>query len=121
MHLSKFVSYRAHCVQVPSKIIDATRLSDGAYVTLKLIKPSVHPYEVEIGQYFSSESLRDDPANHCVPIYEVIPIPEEPRVILVMPLLRDYVSPPFSTFGEVVECFRQLFEVCTIVLLLNFF
>lgn len=73
----------------------------------------MHPYEVEIGQYFSSESLRTDPANHCVPIYEVIPVPEEQRVIIVMPLLRDYTSPPFCTFGEVVECFRQLFEVCT--------
>jgi len=82
---------------------------------LKIIKPWRHPYEVEIGQYLSSELLRADPANHCVPIYEVIPIPEEEqRVIIVMPLLRDYASPPFSTFGEVVECFRQLFEVCTL-------
>lgn len=93
--------------------MDATRLSDGAYVTLKIIRPSLHPYELEIGQYFSSESLRADPANHCVPIYDVIPIPEDQRVIIVMPLLRDYVSPPFCTFGEVVECLRQLFEVCT--------
>jgi len=112
--LRKTVTYWTHCTQVPSKIIDATRLSDGAYVTLKIIRPSVHPYEVEIGQYFSSESLRADPANHCVPVYEVIPIPEEQRVIIVMPLLRDYTSPPFYTFGEVVECFRQLFEVRTL-------
>ena len=71
----------------------------------------MHPHEVEIGRYFSSESLQADPANHCVPIYDVIPIPDEQRVIIVMPLLRDYVSPSFFTFGEVVECFRQLFEV----------
>lgn len=108
------MSHLSHRLQFASKLLDATRLSDGAYVVLKIIRPSQHPYEVEIGQYLSSESLRADPTNHCVPIYEVIPIPEEEqRVIIVMPLLRDYLSPPFCTFGEVVECLRQLFEVCT--------
>lgn len=28
-----------------------------------------------------------------------------------MPLLRSYDDPAFDTFGEAVECFRQLFEV----------
>lgn len=28
-----------------------------------------------------------------------------------MPLLRLYSDPHFDTFGEVIECFRQLFEV----------
>jgi hypothetical protein len=51
-------------------------------------------------------------ANHCVPVYDVLPVPdEEDRVIIVMPLLQEYLRPPFRTIGEAVECFRQLFEV----------
>ncbi|KAH7906825.1 hypothetical protein BJ138DRAFT_1071218 [Hygrophoropsis aurantiaca] len=99
--------------QIPwvTHILDATRLSDNTFVTLKIISKSVHPYEVDIGQYFSSESVASDPANHCVPIYEVLEIPNEPdRVILVMPLLRLYDDPRFDTIGEVMECLRQLFE-----------
>ncbi|KAL4063905.1 hypothetical protein V8B97DRAFT_1989976 [Scleroderma yunnanense] len=92
-------------------LLDGTRLADGQYVTLKIIRQSVHPYEVEIGQKFSTEPLRSNSANHCVPIYEVLPIPESnDKVIIVMPLLREYTSPPFCTIGEAVECFRQLFE-----------
>lgn len=51
-------------------------------------------------------------ANHCVPVYDVLSVPdEEDRVIIVMPLLQEYLRPPFGTIGEAVECFRQLFEV----------
>ena len=28
-----------------------------------------------------------------------------------MPLLQEYLQPAFSSIGEAVECFRQLFEV----------
>jgi len=93
-------------------ILDATRISDGAYVVLKIISQSLHPYEVEIGRFFSSEPLRSDPANHCTPIYDVLSVPDDKdKVIVVMPLLRAYTSPQFGTIGEAVECFRQLFEV----------
>lgn len=92
-------------------IIDATRLSDGRYVTLKRIKKSVHPYEIDIGLYFSSGSLASHPENHCIPFYDILSLDDNETVIIVMPLLRSYADPPFDTFGEVVECFRQLFEV----------
>jgi hypothetical protein len=92
--------------------MDATRISDGAYVALKSIKPSVHPYEVEIGTYLSSSPLASDPQNHCVPIYEVLDVPDvDDRVILVMPLLRKYNHPPLQTFGESVDFFQQIFVV----------
>ncbi|KAH7907466.1 hypothetical protein BJ138DRAFT_1129149 [Hygrophoropsis aurantiaca] len=94
-----------------SHILDATRTLDGTYVTLKVIKKSVHPYEAEIGQYFSSEPVASAPANHCIPIYEVLQPPnDDDRLILIMPLLKSYSKPRFDTFGEVIECFRQLFE-----------
>jgi hypothetical protein len=54
--------------------------------------------------------------NHCVPILDVLAVPDEERDIIVMPLLRRYSNPPFETFGEVVDCLRQLFEVLDPVL-----
>lgn len=78
---------------------------------LKLVNKTYHPHEIDIGRYFSSQPLAISP-NHCVPLYDVLPVPdEEDRVIIVMPLLQDYLRPPFHTIGEAVECFRQLFEV----------
>ena len=92
--------------------MDATRISDGAYVTLKTIKPSVHPYEADIGTYLSSEPLSSDPKNHCVPIYEVLQVPDvDDKIVLVMPFLRRYDHPSLQTFGESVDFFQQVFEV----------
>ena len=94
------------------QVIDATRIPDGKVVTLKRINTTEHPYEVDIGMYFSSKTLASLPANHCVPIHDVLILDgEEDFAIMVMPLLRPYTNPRFDTFGEVVECFRQLFEV----------
>ncbi|OSX65916.1 hypothetical protein POSPLADRAFT_1177373 [Postia placenta MAD-698-R-SB12] len=90
-------------------IIDATRVSDGALVSLKKISTSVHPYEVEIGQYLCSEELIADPNNHCIPLYDVLQDPDEENVtIVVMPLLRECDDPEFKTVGEVVEFIQQL-------------
>ena len=81
-------------------------------VTLKRIKRRDHPYEAEIALYFSSQALVSQPANHCVPVYEIFAVDgEDDTLIMVMPLLRLYSDPSFDTIGEAVECFRQLFEV----------
>ena len=96
------------------QIMDATRLSDGKYVTLKRVNKSVHLHEVDIGLYFSSGILTvtSHAANHCVLIYEVISLPDDTDiVILVIPLLRAFADPYFDTFGEAIDCFHQLFEV----------
>ncbi|KIJ60042.1 hypothetical protein HYDPIDRAFT_139776 [Hydnomerulius pinastri MD-312] len=91
--------------------IDATRTSDGTVVSLKRFKRKHHPHEVDIALYFSSETLASQAANHCVPIWEVLAVEDvDDTVIIVMPLLRAYSDPHFDTFGEAVECFRQLFE-----------
>ncbi|KAI0930004.1 hypothetical protein AcW1_008785 [Taiwanofungus camphoratus] len=94
-----------------SHLLDATRISDGEMVVLKRISTLAHPYEVQISQLFSSEPLSVSPQNHCVPIYEVLEVPDEcDTVLLVMPLLRRYNNPQFQTVGEAVEYFRQVFE-----------
>lgn len=79
---------------------------------LKKISRKVHPHEVEIGQFLSSEPLASDPCNHCVPILEVLQDPEDKNIqLLVMPLLHMCITPDFVTVGEVVKFFRQAFEV----------
>lgn len=93
------------------RIMDATRLSDGLYVSLKVVKKSEHPDEADIGLYFMSDKLASDPKNHCVPFFEVLSVPDEDdKQIIVMPLLLNFVKLRFDTFGEVMECLRQLFE-----------
>lgn len=81
-------------------------------MTLKHVDLNVHPYEVDIGLYFSSEPLASDPRNHCIPIYEVLQIPHtKNEVIIVMPLLRKYNDPRIKSVGEAVDFIRQIFEV----------
>ena len=93
-------------------LLDATRMVDDEIVMLKHIDRNVHPHEVEIGLYFSSEPLASHPKNHCIPIYEVLEIPNtHSEVILVMPFLREFDEPRMKSIGEAVEFFRQVFEV----------
>ncbi|KAF8834107.1 hypothetical protein BDN67DRAFT_1016853 [Paxillus ammoniavirescens] len=93
----------------PSRIPDAMRLSDGKYVTLKLVKKTDHPHEIDIAQFFSFASLAGKIVNYYVPIHDVLPIPgDEERVIIIM-TLGGYNNPPFDTVGEALECFQQLF------------
>lgn len=100
-----------------SAMCDAVRESDGSYVMLKSVNPSTHPYEAEIGTFYSTEPLASDPKNHCIPIYDVLKLPDEDdTILLVMPLMRQCANPPFQTFGEAVDFFGQLFEVCEYVL-----
>ncbi|KAI0363375.1 hypothetical protein BV20DRAFT_958445 [Pilatotrama ljubarskyi] len=94
-----------------TQVMDAMRLSDGGIVILKRVAQSEHPYEAEISELFSTEPLKADPRNHCVPIHEALRSPhDEDVIILVMPCLHVFNHPRFDTVGEAVECFRQLFE-----------
>ncbi|TBU31673.1 kinase-like domain-containing protein [Dichomitus squalens] len=93
------------------QLIDATRVADGATVVLKQVLRTEHPYEVEITQFLSSEPLKSNPKNHCVPVHEVLQILDDDNIqILVMPLLRKFYDPRFLTVGEAVEFCRQVFE-----------
>ncbi|KAJ7261894.1 kinase-like domain-containing protein [Mycena rebaudengoi] len=96
-----------------SHLIDATRTADGTQVTIKKIQKSVPEFaiETEIGLYFSRPPQSTNPQNHCIPTYEVLQVPDDDQYeLIIMPNLRQYDSPRFDTFGEVVEYFRQVFE-----------
>ena len=95
-----------------TRVMDAVRNSDGEMVVLKHISISVHPNEVQIGQFLCSPPVSENPMNHCCPILHVLEDPMNADIrILVMPLLRRYRDPAFETVGEAVEFFRQAFEV----------
>ena len=92
--------------------MDAVRIADDEMVVFKRISLRTHPYELEISKMFSSEPLKSHPRNHCVPILEVLPLPNtSDEFLLVEPLLRDLDDPWFETIGELMEFLRQIFEV----------
>ncbi|KAF7297313.1 Protein kinase domain-containing protein [Mycena indigotica] len=92
-------------------IMDAHRISDGQPVMLKAVSTRIHPHEVEIARLFSSPPLSEDPKNHCIPIFDVLTDPDDTdKQIIVMPRLLRFDRPMFETVGEVVDCFRQIFE-----------
>jgi len=89
--------------------IDATRISDGRQVMLKMIPFEEGPYELEMNQLFSTEPLSSNPRNRCAPLLDVIRLPNDPP-IMVHPLLRPFYDPRFQTFGEFVSFFAQACE-----------
>ena len=90
------------------QLIDATRISDGKLIGLKKVSKSLNPFEAAIAQFLSSEPLSSDPDNHCVPIYDILQVPEEEdHIIMVMPYLKPFDCPNFETIGEVIDFFTQ--------------
>ena len=90
--------------------MDATRISDGKLVMLKMLPKEEGPYELEINKLFSTEPLASDPRNHCVRLLDVIELPNDPPII-VHPLLRPFSDPHFQTYGEFVTFFSHVCEV----------
>ena len=90
--------------------IDATRISDGRPVMLKMIPIEEISDELEINRLFSTEPLASNPRNHCAPLLDVIQLPNEPP-IMVHSLLRPFYNPRLETFGEFVSFFSQVCQV----------
>ncbi|KAK0472884.1 hypothetical protein IW261DRAFT_1553241 [Armillaria novae-zelandiae] len=103
--IAEYDTYKKH------SIMDATRASDGHFLTLKSVSKSVHPHEAPIGRFLSSPPLASDLKNHCVPIFDMLQSPLDDDVqIIVMPCLYNFNDTPFDTVGELLDCFRQIFE-----------
>lgn len=87
---------------------DATQVSDGRHVVLKVIDSNEFPDEALIATYLAHH---DDPYNCSVPVLRRLEVPGgEGHNVIVMPVLRQYDSPPFDTVGEVVDFIRQVLE-----------
>lgn len=108
----------AHFALKHPAIIDATRIADGETVILKRFSRARDPYEKDITMFLASEPLKSHPRNHSSYIHEVFDVPGEEYSIFVMPLLDSFYKPRFETVGEVLECFRQVFEACGTIHLL---
>ena len=71
-----------------------------------------HPAEAEISQMFSLEPLASDPQNHSIPVFEVLQSSLKDGVhFMIMPYLLLFQDVRFESVGEVMDCFKQLFEV----------
>ncbi len=91
--------------------IQATRISDGRIVVLKQIWTKNTPTEVKITRFFCNKRNAVDPKNHSVFVYDTLQSPIYKVVFFVMPYLMRVHDIKFATVGEVMECFRQIFEV----------
>lgn len=68
--------------------------------------------EIKIATLFSTEALRDDPENHCVPILDTFQDDSDPSfAYIVMPFLRLMDDPPFEYVNDVVDLTDQLLQV----------
>ncbi|KAF9038386.1 hypothetical protein BDZ89DRAFT_945821 [Hymenopellis radicata] len=92
-------------------IMDATRAHDGKPVMLKSLSTKRSPKELEIALFFSAPERKDDPQNHCVPVWDVLQSPFDPKSqIIVMPRLYPMDQPRFDAVGEAIDAIRQTFE-----------
>ena len=90
--------------------MDATRVKDDVRVIIKLVEAGSD--EVAITRMLSSTERRKDPHNHAVPILDYfVEGGDSQDAFLVMPLLRPFDDPAFSTVSEVIDLFRQLLQV----------
>lgn len=91
-------------------LLDAVRVTDKSTVVLKKVRTWTD--EVPIASYLSSDAMRSDPRNRAPPLLDVVPIPgDDEHCFIVMPLLREFETPPFSRRGEVIEALRQFLQV----------
>ncbi|KAJ3873922.1 hypothetical protein F5051DRAFT_506196, partial [Lentinula edodes] len=88
--------------------MDARRTSDSQVVALKRVKSSSD--EARISKMFSSQKHAENPANHCMPLLDVLQVPESDEVVLVMPWMCPLNDPPFQTIGEVLQFFQEILQ-----------
>ena len=92
--------------------MDAIRISDGSFVVLKQFLQEDNPDEEAVHRMMGMGELVSDPGNHCIPLHEVLDVPNEPGLrLLVMPFACPIDYPRWDTVGEAVECIRQIIEV----------
>ncbi|KIM39257.1 hypothetical protein M413DRAFT_447205 [Hebeloma cylindrosporum] len=85
-----------------SRLLDGTRISDNVKVVFKPVATS--QAELPIAMLLSSQKMRADPRNCAAPILDVVLIPgNDDLALMVMPMLRDIYDIPFRRVGEIVE------------------
>ncbi|KAJ7646825.1 kinase-like domain-containing protein [Roridomyces roridus] len=68
-------------------------------------------HEDRVLEMLSSGPLASNPSDRCIQMMEILPVPDDPKFsVIVLPFLYRWNLIPFSTVGEVVEFFSQVFE-----------
>ncbi|KAF5384218.1 hypothetical protein D9615_003107 [Tricholomella constricta] len=91
--------------------MDATRLSDGSKVVIKLVQ--TWRKEIPIAQYLSSPEAMSDPRNHTIPVFDILPLPnDDSEALMIMPQVLHFNPPglPFTRLGEFHEAVKQYIE-----------
>lgn len=95
--------------QLRANLIDATRMSDGRLVFIKVV--DTNGKEMEISTFFSQHPQRDDPRNHCVPILDTFADNNDPAMsYIIMPYLRLSDDPPFLFVDDAFDFVDQIME-----------
>ncbi|KAJ6479508.1 kinase-like domain-containing protein [Mycena vitilis] len=87
-------------------VLDATRISDGAQVVLKVIKTKSS--ESSIAAFLANEP---NAGKYTIPVLELLPLYDAPRwTFLVMPRMRQCSHPWFATVREFTDFVLQVLE-----------
>lgn len=91
-------------------MLDATKEDKDVFI--KRVDITTHPNEVKIASRLGSTESRKDGRNHCVPIISILSDELDTRYqYIVMPVLRPFNEPDFTSVGEVIEFVDQTLEV----------
>ncbi|KAF9562452.1 hypothetical protein CPC08DRAFT_706660 [Agrocybe pediades] len=100
-----------HIMQILPQVLDAVRLRDGLVVCIKMIQDLRKLQQVQITQYFSTDRMMEDSANHVVPCYDAFLDGYSSHVqFIVMPVLRRFDDPEFLVASEVMDFVTQVTE-----------
>ncbi|KAF7345713.1 Kinase-like protein [Mycena venus] len=87
-------------------VLDATRISDGAQVVLKVVR--TESTEATLATRLANEPGAD---KYTIPVLELLPFDDDPgRLFLVMPRMRQCSHPLFATVREFTEFVLQVLE-----------
>ncbi|KAF8182124.1 kinase-like domain-containing protein [Mycena galopus ATCC 62051] len=95
------------CLMTSDEVLDATRISDGAPVVLKIV--TTFSPDTRISWFLTNEPGAE---HHAVPCIELIPCPnDEDLAFMVMPRMRECsYLPLFATVREFIEFVQQVLE-----------
>ncbi|KAI0773703.1 kinase-like domain-containing protein [Fomes fomentarius] len=86
---------------------DHVRGPDGKLVMLKRVPADSQ--ELRVCSRLTSQELRNDPRNHCVPVLDVFTDAQDPGMAyIIMPFLRHIDDPGFDTVGSILTCVDEL-------------
>ncbi|KAH9920914.1 kinase-like domain-containing protein [Fomitopsis serialis] len=99
----------SHSLRMFPHIVDATRMSDGKLVSIKLVRTG--SLEMRIALYLCTPPLCEDIKNHCVPLLDLFEDNKDAsRSYMVTPFLRDFDDPLFDCVNDVLDLGEQYLE-----------